>query len=401
MKRVRISGKSLWPSVIALCAVMAILVTGYALGMRQSAAVAEAAAPLETLPGVESPFQTVYKQVSPSVVSVNVVQRASFQYGRVYQSAQSQLAGSGVVVRVEGSTRYIVTNNHVVEGATSYSITVGGEEYPAELVASDSTTDLAVLKVTDAALTLPAVPLGDSDAVEVGEWVMVIGTPLDASLTNTLTVGVVSGLNREVPVSSSSNRQRTTTISTDMIQTDAAINSGNSGGAMFNTKGELIGIPSIKMSSSGMFGIASIEGVGYAIPVNTVKTVVPDLIQYQQVMRPRIGVSISDTGSDTDEPTESSLPKGIVIQIVESGSPAEQAGLKPYDIIMKADGERVRTTSELTAKVQSHKVGETVTLEVYRIPNLSGLKMGDPIPEGETLNFDVEVKILDDVQTKQ
>ncbi|MDR1261920.1 MAG: trypsin-like peptidase domain-containing protein [Oscillospiraceae bacterium] len=401
MKRVHISGKSLWPSIVALCAVMAILVTGYALGMRQSAAVAEAAAPLETLPGVESPFQTVYKQVSPSVVSVNVVQRASFQYGRVYQSAQSQLAGSGIVVRVEGSTHYIVTNNHVVEGATSYSITVGGEEYPAELVASDSTTDLAVLKVNDAALTLSAVPLGDSDTVEVGEWVMVIGTPLDASLTNTLTVGVVSGLNREVSISSSSSRQRTTTINTDMIQTDAAINSGNSGGAMFNTKGELIGIPSIKMSSSGMFGIASIEGVGYAIPVNTVKTVVPDLIQYQQVMRPRIGVSISDTGSDTDEPTESSLPKGIVIQIVESGSPAEQAGLKPYDIIIKADGERVRTTSELTAKVQSHKVGETVTLDVYRIPNLSGLKMGDPIPEGETLTFDVEVKILDNVQTKQ
>ncbi|MDR1599177.1 MAG: trypsin-like peptidase domain-containing protein [Oscillospiraceae bacterium] len=394
MKRINIRGRSFWTSVAALCAVMAVLVAGYALGTQQSAAVAEQAAPLSVLPGVESPFQTVYKQVSPSVVSVNVVQRASFQRGRVYQSAQSQLAGSGVIVRVDGNTRYILTNNHVVDGATSYSVTAQGEEYPAELVASDSTTDLAVLKVSDAKLTLPAVPLGDSDTVEVGEWVMVIGTPLDESLTSTLTVGVVSGLNREVTV-------RGSVTSTNMIQTDAAVNSGNSGGAMFNTKGELIGIPSVKMSSSGgMFGGTSIEGVGYAIPVNTVKTVVPDLIEYQQVMRPRIGVTISDTGSDTDEPTESSLPKGIVILSVESGSPAEAAGLQAYDIIVKADGNRVRTTTELTAAVQAHKVGEKVSLEVYRIPNLSGLKMGDPIPEGETLTFEAEVKILDN-QVKQ
>ncbi|GHU67703.1 hypothetical protein FACS1894184_08050 [Clostridia bacterium] len=393
MKRVGIKGRSIWPSIVALCAVMAMLVTGYALGMRQSAAVAEQSAPLAALTGVESPFQQVYRQVSASVVSVNVVQRAAFRGGKVAQSAESQLAGSGVIVRVDGNTRYVLTNNHVVEGATSYSISADGEEYTAELVAADATTDLAVLKVSDANLTLPAVPLGDSDAVEVGEWVMVIGTPLDESLTNTLTVGVVSGLNREVTVSSGYGRSATTT--TDMIQTDAAINSGNSGGAMFNTKGELIGIPSVKMSSSGMFGRASIEGVGYAIPVNTVKTVVPDLIEYQQVMRPRIGVTISDTGSETDEPSEASLPKGIVVVAVETGSPADAAGIKAYDIIMKADGERVRTTSELTAKVTSHKVGETVAVEVYRIPGLSGLKMGDTIPEGEYLTFDVEVKILD------
>ncbi|MDR0396240.1 MAG: trypsin-like peptidase domain-containing protein [Oscillospiraceae bacterium] len=394
MKGVNIKGRSVWTAVAALCAVVAMLVSGYMLGARQSAAVAESTAPLSALPGVESPFQAVYRQVSPSVVSVNVVQRASFQRGRVYQSAQSHLMGSGVIVRVDGNIRYVLTNNHVVEGAASYSITAQGEEYPAELVASDATTDLAVLKVSDANLTLPAVPLGDSDEVEVGEWVMVIGTPLDESLTSTLTVGVVSGLNREVSIPGANT-------STNMIQTDAAVNNGNSGGAMFNTRGELIGIPSIKLSSSRMFGSgASIEGIGYAIPVNTVKTVVPDLIQYQQVIRPRIGVTITDTDSDTDEATESSLPKGIVVLAVEADSPAEAAGMKPYDIIIKADGDRVRTTNELMAAVQSHKVGETVSLEIYRIPNLSGLKLGDPIPEGETLTVDVEVKILD-VQTSQ
>ncbi|GHU70341.1 hypothetical protein AGMMS49992_02510 [Clostridia bacterium] len=397
MKRSGLSQKSIWSAVAAVCLVMAMLFTGYMVGMRSTAASAEEAAPLPVLAGVESPFQSVYKQVSSSVVSVNVVQRASFSKGRVYQGAQSQLAGSGVVVRVDGNTHYILTNNHVVEGAASYSITALGTEYPAELVATDVTSDLAVLKVTDANLDIQAVPLGDSDTVEVGEWVLVVGTPLDSGLTNTLTVGVVSGLNREVTVTGSNGTKSTTT---NMIQTNAAINSGNSGGAMFNTKGELIGIPSVKLSSRGVFG-TSIEGIGYAIPVNTAKEVVPDLIEYQLVMRPRIGVMINDTNSESDEATESTLPSGIVVMSVESGSPAEAAGIKPYDIIINADGDRVRTTTELTARVQSHKVGETVEITVYRIPGLSDLKMGDTIPAGETLTFNVEVKILDMVTTKQ
>jgi len=392
---------SKWLCALAAMTAAALLFSGFALGTFFQARAEEAVAAgdeADTLPllqGIESPFQSVYKQVNQSVVGVNVVQRATLYGGRVYSAAQSVLAGSGVIIRVDGDTRYILTNHHVVDGASAYSITSGEDEYTAELVASDESTDIAVLKVTDAAFDLPAVPLGDSDTVEVGEWVMVIGTPLSESFANTLTVGVVSGLNREVTSRSSSGRSTTTN---SMIQVDAAINSGNSGGALFNTKGELIGIPSMKMSSSGTYGVASIEGIGMAIPINTAKQVVPDLIEYQQVLRPRIGVSISDTGSDSDEPTKELLPAGVIVHEVEKGSPAEAAGIQAYDIITEADGTRVRTSDELMKIVQGHAAGETVELTIYRIPNLSILKTTDDIPEGETINVTVEVKILDAVK---
>ncbi|MDR1569664.1 MAG: trypsin-like peptidase domain-containing protein [Oscillospiraceae bacterium] len=377
---------------LAVCLAIAMVAAGFGAYTWQAAraeTVQQAAAEQVTFAEVVSPFQQVYKQVSQSVVSVNVVVQTQFNRGRIATTATSQLAGSGVVIKVDAGTSYILTNNHVVSGGQSYSITAGDEEYDATLVAADSQTDVAVLKVNDAAFSVPAVPIGDSDSLEVGEWCMVIGTPLDASFANTLTVGVISGLNREVTTRSGRTVQTNT-----MIQTDAAINSGNSGGALFNTKGELIGIPSMKMSTSGVYGIASIEGIGMAIPINTAMQVVPDLIEYQQVMRPRIGVSIGSTDSDTDEPTETQLPAGIFVYSVEEGSPAERAGIKPYDIIIEADGERVRTTADLSAKVQSHTPGETVEIKVYRIPDLARSR-GTTYETGEYLTFDVSVEILD------
>jgi len=246
-------------------------------------------------------------------------------------------------------------------------------------------------------MDLPAVPLGDSDQVEVGEWIMVIGTPLSESFANTLTVGVVSGLDRSVTTRSSNGRGSYTN---NMIQVDAAINSGNSGGALFNTKGELIGIPSMKMSgTTSFFGGATIEDIGMAIPINKAKEVVPDLITYKQVMRPRLGVTVSTQESASDEPTETSLPSGVMIHSVESGSPAEAAGLEAYDIILKADGERIHSTNDLTQAIQSHEVGEYIELEVYRVPNLSTLKANDKLPDGETLTIKVEIKIIDAGQT--
>lgn len=342
-----------------------------------------------TLPGITSPFQEAYRLVSPSVVSVNVVAQVQFNRGRVVQSASSQLAGSGVVIRVEGDIRYVLTNEHVVSGGQSFSVKSGDKEYDATLVASDATTDIAVLKVTDTAFNVPAVAIGDSDALEVGEWVLAIGTPLDESFSNTLTVGVISGLNREV----TTRTGRSSTTNT-MIQIDAAINSGNSGGALFNTKGELVGITSMKMSSSGYYGMASIEGIGMAIPINTAMKVVPDLIEYQQVMRPRMGVSIGTIDSDKDEPSETQLPAGIMVYAVEAGSPAERAGIEAYDIIVEADGTRVRSTDALSSKVQAHTPGETVQIKVYRIPNLNTFR-GATLPEGEYKTFDVAVELLD------
>lgn len=399
--------KEKWLGVLAVSLALAMVATGAiwasnngtvatAESTTQTGSILDAMGVTSTLTGVESPFQQVYKQVSPSVVGVNVRVPATFYGGRLYSEEQSRLSGSGVIIGVEGDARYILTNNHVVENSTAFSITANDSEYEATLVARDEDTDLAVLKVTDPEMNLPAVPLGDSDAVEVGEWVMVIGTPLSESFANTLTVGVVSGLDRKVTTRSSSGRNSYTNT---MIQVDAAINSGNSGGALFNTKGELIGIPSMKMSgTTSFFGGASIEGIGMAIPINTAKQVVPDLITYKQVMRPRLGVSVSTLESNSDVPTETSLPYGVLIRMVESNSPAEAAGLKAYDILLKADGERLRTTNDLTTAIQSHQVGETIELEVYRVPNLSTLKPDDKLPEGETLTIQVEIKIIDNAQ---
>ncbi|MDR2504643.1 MAG: S1C family serine protease [Oscillospiraceae bacterium] len=350
----------------------------------------ELAAQLSALPGVESPFANVYELVSQSVVTVNAVVQPQFSRGKIVNAPQSRLAGSGVVISSEGDTHYILTNQHVVASATGFSITANGQEYDATLVASDSNTDVAVLKVTDPAFNLPSVPIGNSDDIKVGEWVMVIGTPLDAGFANTLTVGVVSGLNREV-----STRSGRSIITNKMIQIDAAINSGNSGGALFNTKGELIGIPSLKYTSGG-YGTASVESIGMAIPINSAMEVVPDLIQYQQVVRPRIGVSISSTDSELDEPTANQLPAGIMVQGVEVGAPADIAGLKVYDIITEADGTRVRTVEELQKIVQSHQPGEIVKLKVYRLAGLSSADL--TLDQGEYIDFDVTVTILDAVK---
>ena len=266
--------------IIALALVLTMIASGAYVYTRSAVQAEQAAltteqlaATLGALPGVESPFTKVYELVSPSVVTVNIVRQAQFNRGRVTTAQQSQLSGSGVIIKEDGGTRYILTNQHVVANAASFSVTANGNEYAATLVASDSTTDVAILKVTDPEFNLPAVPIGNSDEVKVGEWVMAIGTPLSAGFANTLTVGVVSGLNREI-----TSRQGRNNAYTKMIQIDAAINSGNSGGALFNTKGELIGIPALKYTSGG-FGMASVESIGMAVPINAAMEVVPDLIE--------------------------------------------------------------------------------------------------------------------------
>ena len=333
---------------------------------------------------LESPFKSVYDEVSKSTVGVKInLQRRSTQ-GRIV--SDSTFVGSGVVISEEG---HIVTNYHVVTagGTQVYedlTVVYDGQEYTATYIAGDEENDIAVLKAEG--LDAPAAKLGNSDELSVGDWALVVGNPLGENFTNTLTVGVISGLNRNMTRVNGG---------TAMIQTDAAINSGNSGGGLFNIRGELVGITSSKMSSSGYFGTASIEGMGLAIPINTVSRIADDLINYGKVIYPRMGIGIDTLTSPSDEPTSEYLPSSVWVTKVEDGTPAEEAGLKVDDLIISADGQRVKSTEELQAVVRLHSVGETVELEVYRIPNLRSVKLDEDIPEGEYLTFTIELQNLD------
>lgn len=345
-----------------------------------------AATTASTASDLDSPFKGVYNQVSQSVVGVQLNTQRRSMNGRIVSN--SQLVGSGVVISDDG---YVVTNFHVVanggaEVVDDISVVYNDDEYAATYVAGDEENDIAVLKVDN--LKAPAVAIGNSDELTVGDWALVVGNPLGEAFTNTLTVGIISGLDRDMS-------EGRLTSQTSMIQTDAAINSGNSGGGLFNIKGELVGITSMKMSNNGMYGSATIESIGFAIPINTVMKIADDLIDYGAVIYPRMGVSIQTIDSPSDEPTEEYLPSSVWVVEVESDSPADKAGLQQDDLIVKADGERVMSTEELQTIVRSHQAGETIEIEVYRIPDLGNIAVDEKIPGGEYLTFEVELELLD------
>lgn len=329
------------------------------------------------LSGAVSPFADVADAVMPCVVGVsNRANTYSIISGQTELIEQS--TGSGVVITTQG---HVVTNYHVVEGASDVQVLWQGQYLKAEIVGVDELTDLAVLRVMED-VALPAVKMGNAQDVRVGDWAIVIGNPLGKQFADTVTVGVVSALNREIGASSI----------VKMLQTDAAINSGNSGGGMFNTRGELIGIPSLKFSSSGRRDIASIEGIAMAIPMDVVQPIVNSLIQYGKVTRPKLGISVM-TLRGSEEPKEGMLPAGVYVSSVREGSLAQQAGIKPDDIIIRVDGERIMLHTDLTNHIASKKPGDHVRLSVYRIPGLSELTVQDRVPKGEELEFDVELQV--------
>ena len=334
---------------------------------------------------LDSPFKAVYEQVSPSVVGIEITLKTDVFQGRILTT--TSFVGSGVVIDEAG---YVLTNYHVVEGADGIYVISGEEKYPAEYVAGDAASDVAVLRVEDARLT--AAVLGDSDALSVGDWALVIGNPLGQQFANTLTVGVISGLGRDM---ADSVQGGVGSGSTDMIQTNAAINSGNSGGGLFNIAGELVGVTSMKLSNNGYFGYAAIEGIGFAIPINSVKTIASDLVAYGRVLYPRIGLEMVELNSPSMEPTEDMLPCSVWVRSVEAGGPAEAAGIRADDLILEVDGERVTTSAQVQSAIRAHEIGDTVSVTVYRIPNLLSIRADEKIPEGEYLTFEVEVKILD------
>lgn len=307
----------------------------------------------------------VAEKVLPSIVGIKI----KYTVNSVFGSGESEATGSGIIISEDG---YIITNNHVVstESASSYyaieeasSMKVNlyndATEYDAEIIGTDEYTDLAVIKINTSGLT-PAT-LGNSDGVKVGEFAMAIGCPL--GLESTVTSGIISAVDRIVDDGSGNEYT--------CIQTDAAINSGNSGGALVNSNGEVIGINTLKFSGTG------VEGMGFAIPINSTTDVVNQLIEFQTVKRPYIGIE----GVSVDEKTakEYNIPIGIYVYTVQKNSPAEKSGLQKGDVITKIEGIEIKSVNELNKEKNKHNIGDTVTLSVFK--NGENIEIQIPLEE--------------------
>ena len=265
-----------------------------------------------------------------------------------YQT-QAAAAGSGFIISSDG---YILTNHHVIEGANAITVAMyNGDTYDAELVGYDESNDIAVLKID--AKDLTPVVLGDSDKLRVGDSVVAIGNPL-GELTFSLTAGCVSALDRKITMSNG--------LSMELIQTDCAINSGNSGGALFNLYGEVIGITNAKYSGAGGT-TASIDNIGFAIPVNNVLSIVKSIIEKGYISKPYIGVTVSDVG---EEAQGYGMPKGASIRDVVEDGPAAKAGVQAGDIVTAANGKEITCGDDLVKLVGELNVGDEADLTIYR-----------------------------------
>ncbi len=293
----------------------------------------------------ELSVEEIAKTVGPAVVGIT----CKINYTSFFGTQQGKSSGSGIIMNEDG---YIVTNYHVVDGAESVNVKLNtGEEYMARYIGGDSQTDIAVIKIEDNENLCVGV-FGDSDSVEVGSLAVVIGNPLGDELFGTVTSGIISGVNRTIQVD---DRDMV------LLQTDAAINSGNSGGALINKYGEVIGIPSVKLVAD------SSEGLGFAIPSNTVQTIIADIISYGYVKgRPLIGITTRELTREIAYYNNLPVEKGLYIMSVSEGSAAELAGLTRGDIIIKFNGEEVSTSKEINEKRDQFKAGDTITLTIIR-----------------------------------
>ena len=280
-----------------------------------------------------------------------------FGFGNGYgqsQPREQKGSGSGVIIRPDG---YIVTNNHVVSGATSINVTLNdNSQYEATVVGTDPATDVAIIKID--AQNLPAIPLGDSDQLRLGEWVLAIGSPLGAQLRGTITAGIVSAKGRSMPDGSGEFKIES------FIQTDAAVNPGNSGGALVNKKGELVGINTAIVSQTGSY-----TGYSFAVPVNIVKRVAADLIDFGSVKRAMLGITmqpVSTLDKKIQEDLKLNSMNGVYIVEVSKGSAAEEAGLKQGDVIIAIDGQRISDGASVQEKVNNYHPGEKAVVTYIR-----------------------------------
>ena len=300
--------------------------------------------------------EDIYKKVNPSVVSV------------IPTTAEGTGSGSGVIMSKDG---YIITNNHVVDGAQSVSVQLSdGTSLDAEIIGTDEQTDLAVIKVTPTS-DLTAAEFGDSDELEPGEYAYAIGSPGGVQFANTITGGRISAINRDLTVN-----DRVMTL----IQTDASINNGNSGGALINKYGQVVGITSAKLSGNA-FGSATVEGMGFAIPINTAKDIVDELIQNGYVSgRPSIGI----TGQNVE--SADGKVSGVQVYSIDSRAKAASEGLQVGDVITAVDGTPTPDMDKVNELKQDKKAGDKLTLSVYRIST------------GKTLNITITLTDSHDLE---
>lgn len=295
----------------------------------------------------------VAEKVLPSIVGIEIEYEVNSFFGKSTATA----TGSGIIISEDGN---ILTNNHVVDSSSSstsnyYQVSEAKSikvklyndetEYEAKIVGMDSQTDLAVIKIEKNGLT-PA-EIGDSSTVKVGEFAMAVGNP--QGLATSVTCGIISAVNREV---TADGRKYTA------IQTDAAINSGNSGGALVNSKGQVIGVNTLKLSGTG------VEGIGFAIPINTTTDIVAQLIEHKKVLRPYIGIE----GMSVNEATAKkyNLVEGVYVRNSEDFSAAQKSGIKAGDVITEVDGKKVGSVDDINEIKNAHKIGDTIKVKIYR-----------------------------------
>ncbi len=300
---------------------------------------------------------TVSSMVTPSVVAITTEEVVTSNYGFWFGGEYVQSgAGSGVIMTSDG---YIITNQHVVEGASTITVTLSDDtEYPATLVGSDSVNDIAVIKIEAEGLT-PAV-MGNSDNLVVGQSVIAVGNPMGV-LGGTVTNGIISALNRDVTV----NNQKMT-----LIQTNAAISPGNSGGGLFDANGQLIGIVNAKSSGSNT------EGLGFAIPINTALSVATDLIDNGYVTgRPALGITVVDVQDSQTAAQMGVSSAGVYVYQVSEGSGAQAAGIQPGDRIIAVENVLVETKEQVSEEVRNHNVGDTIQLQIARDGNIMNVEV--------------------------
>ncbi len=293
----------------------------------------------------ELSVEEIAKRVGPSIVGISCTSIVQSYFG----AQQSESGGSGIIIDDKG---HIVTNYHVIEGGSKIKVKLtSGNEYEASVVGGDEKTDIAVIKIA-AKEELHVAQVGNSDEVEVGSLAVAIGNPLASELFGTVTAGVISGVNRTMTVG-----QR----DMNLIQTDAAISPGNSGGALINKYGEVIGINSVKLVDDAA------EGLGFAIPMNEAVPIVQDLMKYGYVKgRPMIGVSVREITRELAYYNNLLVEEGLYIMSVTEGSGADKAGLQRGDIITKFDGQKVTTATQMNKIRDKHKAGQSVNVTILR-----------------------------------
>lgn len=404
---------------------------------------------------VTSPFTAAIAEVRDSVVGVNNYQKVRYSNRNTYdledffgdfgfpfggfggygggnsngnnrgleEQVQEVLAGTGSGVVV--GKGYVLTNFHVVEDATRLEISVkeeGKEEattYASTLVAYDENLDVAVIYAPE--LKLTPVKLGNSDSLLVGDWAICIGNPLSEQFTGTVTVGIVSALDRAVSSTTYDKYGRKETITNTMIQTDAAINAGNSGGGMFSVAGELMGIPTLKYTGSAFSG-TPVDGIGMCIPINAAKPIIEDVLKNNLtenvsetasaaeptntsslIGKPRMGVTVANINQNNSLVLDGILPKGVYVREVEAGSPAEKAGMQPGDIIVDMNDTIVTNSTEMNSIISTKNAGDVLQVKVYRVPGLAELMeqdsvSPDDIPDGEYVDLEIVLAIVDEIK---